>query len=45
MYVGHREREEGGGGVSKERTYAIIYKYVGQDGYWNLAHIYQKVDG
>ena len=30
-----REREKGGGGgvVSEERTYAIIYKYVGQDGY------------
>ena len=45
MYVGQRERErERGGVVSKEWTYAIIYKYVGQDGYWNLARIYQKVD-
>lgn len=49
VYTGERERARekgrGGGVVSKEWTYAIIYKYVGQDDYWNLAHIYQKGDG
>ena len=33
MLERERERKGGGGVVSKERTYAIIYKYVGQDGY------------